>query len=159
MPRWPAGLHRYSQSLPASGGVSLRMPVTHPARYWHHQVADLHAATPTVLINNAGNAASAVGPAGMGERWDVQLVQVLTSSGLGVPAPTTAQIWRAVSGVLVNLLMQSQNGGADDLGIQCPALSAGEQIAVVWSGGVPGDSAWATLRGTKYVLDHRAGQA
>jgi hypothetical protein len=152
-------MHPAAGSLPAAGGRSRRAPITHQRAYWHHQIADLHAATPTVLVSNAGNAASSVGPAGVGERWDVQLVQVLTSSGLAVPIPTTAQVWRSISGVLVNLLMQTQNGGYDDLGVQCPTLTAGEQIAVVWSSGVPGDSAWATIRGTKYVLDDRAGQA
>jgi hypothetical protein len=159
VPRWPAGLHPAAGALPSAGGRARRIQVNHQRAYWHHQMADLHAATPTVIVNGAGRAASSAGPMGVGEKWDVQLVQVVTSSGLAVPVPTTAQVWRAMSGILLNLLMQTQNGGADDLGVICPILTAGESIAVVWSNGIPGDSAWATIRGTRHALDDYSGQA
>ena len=145
-----------SQSLPATGGRNRSLTRTHQLNYWHNQVADLHAATPTVKINAAGAAATMAGPAGVGERWDVQIVHVQTSTGLAVPC--TAQVWRAVSGMTVNLLMQTINGGMDDLGVICPVLTAGEQLAVVWAGADPDDSAWATIRGTKYVLSQDGGQ-
>jgi len=157
MPRWPAALHPHSQSLPAAGGRAFAITRTHQLDYWHQATADLFAATPTVVINAAGTAASMVGPQGIGERWDVQIVHVQTSTGLAVP--TIAQIWRAVAGQTVNLLMQTINGGMDDVGVICPVLAAGEQLAVVWTGADPNDNAWATIRGTRYVLDQVSGQA
>jgi hypothetical protein len=145
-----------AQSLPATGGRNRSLTRTHQLQYWHNQVADLHAATPTVKINQAGAAATMAGPMGVGERWDVQNVHVQTSTGLAVPC--TAQVWRSVAGITVNLLMQTINGGLDDLGIVSPVLTAGEQIAVIWSGADPDDSAWAVIRGTKYVLSQEGGQ-
>jgi hypothetical protein len=140
-----------AQSLPATGGRARRIPVTYQRHYWHQNTADLHAATPPVIVSLAGAAASAIGPQGVGERWDVQLVQVSTSSGLA--KVTQAQVWLAVAGQTIHLLMQTTNGGNDDLGVICPTISAGEQIAVIWSGGKPGDTAQAILRGTKHVLE------
>jgi hypothetical protein len=48
--------------------------------------------------------------------------------------------------------MQTVNGGQDDLGIVCPTLAPGEQLAVIWTGANPGDTAQATIRGIRYVL-------
>ena len=150
MPRWPAGLHVASGSLRAVGGRDRRIPSPDVAGFWHQQVGDLFAAAGPVRVNGGGQAAALAGPQGLGEKWDVQLVQVSTSSGLAVQ--TTAQVWRAVSGITQNLLGQTVNGGIDDLGIICPTLSAGEQLAVIWTGASPGDTAQATIRGIRYVL-------
>jgi hypothetical protein len=120
------------------------------AGFWHQQVGDLFAAAGPAVVNGAGMAAALSGPSGMGEKWDVQLVQVTTSSGLAVQS--LAQIWRAVAGITQNLLMQTVNGGQDDLGIVCPTLAPGEQLAVIWTGANPGDTAQAKIRGIRYVL-------
>jgi hypothetical protein len=153
MPRVPAGWHVAAGSQAARTGVrARRIPVTGQARYWHLVDVELHASTLPATVTPAGTAVGMVGPAGTGERWDVTLVQVFTTSGLAVPA--VAQIWRAVAGQTVNLLMQTGYGGSDDLSIAGPGtISAGEQIMVTWSKANPGDQAWAVLRGTKYVLE------
>jgi hypothetical protein len=171
MPRWPAGLHRASQSLPAYGGRSRRIPSTGQRHYWHTVPAELHAATLPVAVNSSGQAAAAVGPAGIGERWDVQLVQVNTTSGppaifgaagnlspkLPAPPPAPpaqpiAQIWQGAANQTIHLLGQTVSGGGDDVAVTGPVIAAGEQIIIVWHNANPGDRAWALVKGIKYVL-------
>lgn len=146
-------------------------------------MTELHAAANVVLLpqflpfNDPSFPVSAsTGPQGSGEQWVVSQVQVQTSSQYGQPPlvvqqvvaqargqttspppPITAQVWHAIGGQPVYLLAQTGQGGNDNVGISCPALSAGEAIMVIWYGlspraVVPFPSAWFALRGTKITL-------
>lgn len=182
MPRWPAGLHPASGSLWSSGGYPRRPQATGQGDYWRSAVADLHAGAavawpPTpggpgaIQFSPSAAMSASAGPAGVGERWLVDLVRVVTGAQVGLPPlvvqqvaaqitgttttpppPVVAQVWLAVAGQNIHLLAQTTQGGNDDLAVGCPPLSAGEAIAVVWYGLAPGVPAWFSLRGTKTVL-------
>lgn len=170
MPRWPRGMHPAAGSQPALGGYAPRVQATGQVDYWRHQDAELHASAGPVTIPASGQAQAASGPQGTGERWYVTEVQVQTSSqvalpplivqqvraqqaGLAVspPPPITAQVWRAVAGQKERILAQTSQGGNDNIGVTV-RLAAGEQLLIIWYGAVPGDQAWAVLKGTKLVL-------
>ena len=131
---------------------------TGPESYWRQSDAELHAATIPVTVNAAGIAASYAGPAGVGETWQPMIVQVQVQPSL-LTVACIAQVWRAVAGITCNLLAQTQNGGYDDLGVTGPVIRAGEQLVVVWEGARPGDTAWATIEGSKTVLEAYSGSA
>lgn len=158
MPRWPAGLHPQTGVQNADMRPPLRTAPIPQESYWRRATAELKAATPPVTVSAGGAAASLIGPAGVGEVWQVTLVQVQVQPALNTRA-CTAQVWRAASGVLLNLLSSTSNGGFDDLGVTGPPLRAGEQIAVTWAGATPGNVAWATIEGVKFALVAYAGQA
>ena len=90
MPRWPAGLHVASGSLRAVGGRDRRISSPDVAGFWHQQVGDLFAAAGPVRVNGGGQAAALAGPQGLGEKWDVQLVQVSSSSPMPLLGAITA---------------------------------------------------------------------
>lgn len=150
------GWHPQTGTARSSGGrvgqVARRPPARPQTAYWRQTAAELWAATPPVTVNAGGNAASFVGPAGVGEVWDVQLVQVNTTTiitGTGC----TAQVWRGVAGITQDLLFITQNGTFDNIGVTGRPIRAGEQIIVIWEGARPGDVATAQLTGTKTVLE------
>lgn len=159
MPRIPSGMHLGAGSVRAYGGRARRIQITNQADYWRQTDAELKAATVPVRVNSAGNAAAAVGPAGVGEVWQVSLVQVQVQPALLTNTKTIAQVWRGTGGITLNLLALTNNGGYDDLGVTGPPLRAGEQIIIIWSGATPGNTAWATIEGTKTVLEAYSGNA
>lgn len=158
MPRWPAGLHRQSGSHPPQSWRPQRYDATGQESYWRKAAAQLKASVPPVTVSAGGAAASLVGPMGVGEQWQVTLVQVQVQPSLLTHA-ATAQVWRGAAGVTLNLLSQTANGGYDDMGVQGQIIHPGEQVIVIWSGAHPGDVAWATIEGTKTILAAYAGQA
>lgn len=151
-------MHLGAQSIRAYGGRARRIQVTDQSSYWRQTDAELKAATVPVTVNAGGNAAAAVGPMGVGEVWQVTLVQVQVSPALNT-VPIQVQVWRAVGGITLNLLAITDNGGYDDLAVTGTPISAGEQIAVIWEGAPHGQSAWAVIEGTKTVLEAYSGSA
>lgn len=191
----PAGWHLAAGSVRALGGPSYRIQQTDQEGYWRHTTADLNAgasvvvsSTPATFNSDSngvsfGNAISspgfpqtltvvAVGPQGTGERWDVSLVQVQTSSQIGLPPlviqqvaaqaaghtitpppPIAVRVWRGAGGVPLHLLGSTNQGGYDTLGISCPTLSAGEQILTAFYSAAVGDTAQVIVKGLRYTLD------
>lgn len=158
MVKIPPGMHLGAQSVRAYGGRARRIFATGQQNYWRTTDAELKAATVPVTVNAGGNAAAQVGPAGVGEVWQVTLVQVQVSPVLNT-APIVAQIWRGVGGITLNLLAITDNGGYDDMAVTGTPITAGEQIVVIWEGAPPGQSAWAVIEGTKTVLEAYSGMA
>lgn len=158
MPRWPGGLHAQAGSQSHRAVWPQRYDPTPQQSYWRQAAAELKASVPPVTVNGSGLAASVTGPMGVGEKWQVTLVQVQVQPSL-LTHPCTAQVWRGACGVTLNLLGQTSNGGYDDLGVQGQLIHPGEQVIVIWSGAHPGDVAWATIEGTKTILAAYAGQA
>lgn len=172
MVRIPYGWHRQTGTQRSTMQRSGRIPSPGQENYWRQQLAELHASTPPITIPAAGHNRAAIGPHGAGEIWEVDLVQVFTSSQYAQaplvvqqmdaqtagttatpPPPVVAQVWLSASGVLLHLLGQTTSGGNDTIGVSSPPLTAGQRITVQWYGANPGDSAWAVLKGTRTALD------
>lgn len=133
--------------------------------------AGIHGAGGAPLAQIQSTAVAQTGPQAVGERWDVRHIQVQASSQIGLPPlvvqqvaaqqsgtttapppPIACRIWRAVGGLPVHLLAFTNNGGYDTVGVDCPTLTAGESVLVVWYGAAVGDTVQVIVRGTKFVL-------
>lgn len=190
----PPGWHLRAGSVQALGGPTYRIQRTSQDDYWRTMASELNAgasvvvsSTPATFNSDSngisfGSALSSpgfpqtltvvpLGPQGTGERWDVTMVQVQTSSQIGLPPlviqqvaaqaagktitpppPIAVRVWRGAAGVPLHLLASTSQGGYDTLGISCPLLAAGEQLLVAFYSAAIGDTAQVIAKGTKYVL-------
>jgi hypothetical protein len=128
-------------------------------------------------FSGAFGVTASTGPAGTGETWTVDLIQVQASAQFGAaplvaqqiqaqqvgdtttpPPPIIAQAWLAAGGTNIHLLGQTTSGGNDGIDVGGVDITPGERIAVVWYNvaGLQGPTGalplWFIARGTKTVL-------
>jgi len=180
MPRWPAGLHAAAGSLPATGQRPIRPPAIPQHHYWRRVDTELHAMAAAdvqfIPLGPLFTFNASTGPTATGERWSVDMVQVLTDGHYGdpplvaqqinaqitgttniPPPPITARVWLSAAGVNLHLLAQTSQGGNDNVGLGGQTVMPGEAITVEWwlaenFGAGFSDAFWFVLRGTRHTL-------
>lgn len=120
------------------------------SRYTTVVSAPIAGAQRSATIGASGSVTLSVGPTGYGVFWSVSNVSVSTSVG-AADTSTVACYIGAVA--LANLQGgTSYAGGGDNISLSAGALSTGDLIICVWSGGTPGSVASMNVYGTLTAL-------
>jgi hypothetical protein len=127
---------------------------------YHHSVQPQASYTQTVttplsrstqgLINGAGVATVAIGPAGVGNRWYPLTATFSTTTG-----PSDGSVAHLYAGFVSEQTLlngQGYHGGGDSAGLAVPVMTPGDLIVAQWTGGNPGDIAQLTVIGTQDAL-------
>jgi len=112
-------------------------------------VAQLKKAGSVVLDGN-GNGTLYFDPDNANQRWEVTGVVVSTNQGLAIPYPV-ATLYVGPETSPANNQGATASGNQDTFGGGCIDVGNADQLAVVWTGGVPGSTAFAQVSGTKYT--------
>jgi hypothetical protein len=139
----------------AARGISARrIPVPPIGAYVNPVTVDLgnDGMAPNVLFGAAGTAQALVGPSSGGDLWSLDQCYVSTSVGqldASQCAVFSGPLPLAQYGVTASLA-----GGASQFGMGGIGVPFGWFVYAVWSGGVPGATAYLRVTGTKTVLSN-----
>ena len=102
-----------------------------------------------VTLDASGNGTVALGPSGFGELWTEIVVSVHTSTNI---AEATCRVYTGPSADPQYFSDGTTNGSTGDATSSIPpAVTTGQNITAVWSGGDPGATAYLTLSGVRFV--------
>jgi hypothetical protein len=101
-------------------------------------------------VSAAGSATVSVGPAGLGTVW--YPAQATISTTTGATDSSTCQVYLGAQGVANLLAGQSYAGGGDTVALAVPAMTTGQLLIAVWTGGNSGDKATINILGTMDAL-------
>lgn len=150
MARWPAGLHRNAQSLPATGMRARAIPRL-PLEAFTRRLTGLPLTGGQAqgAIPGSGALTLTIGPQGLGTTW--YPVQITLSTTTGVLDTSTANVYL---GPLVTpaTLVGSLFTGNGTVALAIPAMQPGQYLVISWTGGNPGDTAAANVIGTMDAL-------
>jgi hypothetical protein len=150
-PGWPA-VARRAGSLPATGGMSRRIPSPGIHLYVHPVTVDLgnDGMAPQVVFPASGAVQAFVGPQNSGESWSLDQCSVSTSIG---PLDAAECVVFAGPQPLPQFqLAPSLSGGGQQFGLGGVAVPNGWFVWALWSGGTAGAVAYLRVTGVKTVL-------
>jgi hypothetical protein len=103
----------------------------------------------SVVLDGSGNGTLYFDPDNANQRWEITGTVISTNQGLTTPYPlATGYIGPETSPG--NAVWASASGNQDVIS-GCADVGNADSYAVVWTGGVPGSTAFAQVSGTKYT--------
>jgi hypothetical protein len=106
--------------------------------------------TGSVILDASGNGTLYFDPDNANQRWEVTGIVVSTNQGMVTPYPV-ATVYVGPETSPGNSQGATASGNQDTFGSGCIDVGNADQLAIVWTGGVPGTRAFAQLSGTKYT--------
>jgi hypothetical protein len=103
-----------------------------------------------VVLDASGNGTLYFDPDNANQRWEVTGVVVSTNQGLTTPYPV-ATLFVGPETSPGNNQGATASGNQDTFGSGCIDVGNADTLAVVWTGGVPGSTAFAQVTGSKYT--------
>lgn len=147
--RWPAGLHRAAQYLPALGGQARRIPRLPLEAYTRRITGIPLTGGQAQGIVAGGGLTLTIGPQGLGTIW--YPVQVTLSTTTGTFDTSTANVYLGPLTTPATLVGTLYSGNGT-LALAIPPMQPGQYLVVVWTGANNGDTAAVNVIGTMDAL-------